>query len=189
MDFSPEMFPKKNSFLFLLNKESQKILEEIILSFLLNEREVFVVFTNPLIKSFIDSNPKVKGFLEKKLFLIDSFSRKKTPHEVSKELDELYSNKKPKTPFLTLIDSLSHFISNFSPNTLYYFLFYENFRIKQLNGTGIYSIEQSLHDPRVFSTIKSLVNGLIEIREKDEGLFFELNPLSIEVKRVLKKLG
>jgi KaiC/GvpD/RAD55 family RecA-like ATPase len=67
------------------------------------------------------------------------------------------------------INSLSTILMYSNLQTVFRFLHVFTGRIKAANAFGIYVIEEGMHDEKTIVTLKQLFDGMIEIREGEEG--------------------
>ena len=67
------------------------------------------------------------------------------------------------------INSLSTILMYSNLQTVFRFLHVFTGRIKAANALGIYVIEEGMHDEKTIVTLKQLFDGMIEIRESEEG--------------------
>ncbi len=67
------------------------------------------------------------------------------------------------------INSLSTILMYSNLQTVFRFLHVFTGRIKAANALGIYVIEEGMHDEKTIVTLKQLFDGMIEIREGEEG--------------------
>ena len=67
------------------------------------------------------------------------------------------------------INSLSTILMYSNLQTVFRFLHVFTGRIKAANALGIYVIEEGMHDEKTIVTLKQLFDGIIEIREGEEG--------------------
>nr|QNO44224.1 hypothetical protein JAFNDAPN_00006 [Methanosarcinales archaeon ANME-2c ERB4]QNO44869.1 hypothetical protein OCFENNGA_00004 [Methanosarcinales archaeon ANME-2c ERB4]QNO46534.1 hypothetical protein HKKCGBCL_00011 [Methanosarcinales archaeon ANME-2c ERB4] len=67
------------------------------------------------------------------------------------------------------INSLSTILMYSNLQTVFRFLHVFTGRIKAANALGIYVIEEGMHDEKTIVTLKQLFDGMIEIREREEG--------------------
>ncbi|KAF5411247.1 MAG: hypothetical protein C5S47_04535 [Candidatus Methanogasteraceae archaeon] len=67
------------------------------------------------------------------------------------------------------INSLSTILMYSNLQTVFRFLHVFTGRIKAANALGVYVIEEGMHDAQTIVTLKQLFDGMIEIREGDDG--------------------
>ncbi|PXF56897.1 MAG: recombinase RecA [Candidatus Methanogaster sp.] len=67
------------------------------------------------------------------------------------------------------INSLSTILMYSNLQTVFRFLHVFTGRMKAANALGIYVIEEGMHDEKTIVTLKQLFDGMIEIREGEEG--------------------
>jgi hypothetical protein len=86
---------------------------------------------------------------------------------VGQFLEEFWRKKQMKKIRL-VIESLSNLLMYSNIQTVYRFLHVFTGKVRAVDGLGIYTIEEGMHDPMVVTTLKQLVQGVIELKEEGD---------------------
>ncbi|MBU2559433.1 recombinase RecA [archaeon] len=85
---------------------------------------------------------------------------------VGQFLEEFWRKKQIKR-IKVVMESLSNLLMYSNSQTVYRFLHVFTGKVRAVDGMGVYTLEEGMHDSVVVTTLKQLVQGVIEI--KDEG--------------------
>ena len=86
---------------------------------------------------------------------------------VGQFLEEFWRKKQMKKIRL-VIESLSNLLMYSNIQTVYRFLHVFTGKVRAVDGLGIYTIEEGMHDSMVVTTLKQLVQGVIELKEEGD---------------------
>ncbi|MFB6135541.1 MAG: RAD55 family ATPase [Halobacteriaceae archaeon] len=68
-----------------------------------------------------------------------------------------------------LLDSLSTLLMYSDLQTVFRFLHVFTGRVQSADGLGLYVLDSTAHDEKTMSTLKQLFDGVVELRETDDG--------------------
>jgi KaiC/GvpD/RAD55 family RecA-like ATPase len=86
---------------------------------------------------------------------------------VGQFLEEFWRKKQIKR-IKVVMESLSNLLMYSNVQTVYRFLHVFTGKVRAIDGMGVYTLEEGMHDPMVVTTLKQLVQGVIEIKEEGD---------------------
>jgi KaiC/GvpD/RAD55 family RecA-like ATPase len=96
---------------------------------------------------------------------------------VGQFLEEFWREKQMKR-IRVIVESVSNLLMYSNVQTVYRFLHVFTGKVRAVEGLGIYTIEEGMHDPTVITTLKQLVQGVIEIKEEEDRRFLRASGIT-----------
>lgn len=85
---------------------------------------------------------------------------------VNQFLDDFWRTKQIKK-VRVIVESLSNLLMYSNLQTVFRFLHVFTARLKAMDAVGVYTVEEGMHDPATITTLKQLVQVIIEMKEED----------------------
>jgi KaiC/GvpD/RAD55 family RecA-like ATPase len=96
---------------------------------------------------------------------------------VGKFLEEFWREKQMKR-IRVIIESVSNLLMYSNVQTVYRFLHVFTGKVRAVEGLGIYTLEEGMHEPMVITTLKQLVQGVIELKEEEDRRFLRVSGIT-----------
>lgn len=77
-----------------------------------------------------------------------------------------------------VVESLSNLLMYSNLQTVFRFLHVFTARLKAMDAVGVYTVEEGMHDPATITTLKQLAQGVIEMKEEDNGKYLRVMGLT-----------
>ncbi len=78
-----------------------------------------------------------------------------------------------------VVESLSNLLMYSNLQTVFRFLHVFTTRLKAMDAIGVFTVEEGMHDPTTITTLKQLVQVVIEMKEEDNEKFLRVSGMTL----------